>query len=327
MSLGVKKKQIFSSLVILSHRTNFTCGLLQSYSSMTLDSDTTSDLVVTTKDSLFGYVEKAQHPKPFGRILDAGTGKHSLRWISGLIRQGKASSYTAITADETMRRTVYEEAKKLDIDEIGEVIIGNWFSDSDAETELCHGETYDTIVADYLVGAMDGFSPYFQDLVFPRLGRHLAPHGRLFVLGLQPIPDRIAGDANIFARVTKVRDACILLAGHRCYREYPVDWITRNLKQSGFEVVEVKTFPIMYTFETISRQLNVARGKFSHFPTKALADEMEEIIKGLETECRDAMDKSPTGTLKIGFDYVVVAEKLHQHDQTPTNGTEIGQLV
>jgi 2-polyprenyl-6-methoxyphenol hydroxylase-like FAD-dependent oxidoreductase len=39
-------------------------------------------------------------------------------------------------------------------------------------------------IADYLVGAIDGFSPYFQDRAFPRLARHLAPGGRMYVIGL-----------------------------------------------------------------------------------------------------------------------------------------------
>mmetsp|Transcript_8452 Transcript_8452/g.24433 ORF Transcript_8452/g.24433 Transcript_8452/m.24433 type:complete len:90 (+) Transcript_8452:522-791(+) len=44
------------------------------------------------------------------------------------------------------------------------VVIGNW----DDETFL-EGEVYDVILADYLIGAMDGFSPYTQDLIFERL--------------------------------------------------------------------------------------------------------------------------------------------------------------
>jgi hypothetical protein len=29
----------------------------------------------------------------------------------------------------------------------------------------------------------------------------------------------------------KIQDACILLAGHRCYREYPMEWIQQQILQ------------------------------------------------------------------------------------------------
>jgi hypothetical protein len=67
---------------------------------------------------------------------------------------------------------------------------------------------------DYYYRAMDGFSPYFQDLMFSRLSKHLHPkHGRLYIVGLNPIPDRVDGVANILCEITRLRDACILLAG------------------------------------------------------------------------------------------------------------------
>jgi hypothetical protein len=38
-----------------------------------------------------------------------------------------------------------------------QIVIGNW-----QDPSFLHGEKYDTILADYLIGAIDGFSPYFQ---------------------------------------------------------------------------------------------------------------------------------------------------------------------
>lgn len=218
--------------------------------------------------------------KPFGKFLDAGTGSHSLRWMASLVGDHvpshlmdfKMEEYTAITADEGMRQNVLREAKELGIEEYGRILIGNWQSSNGSNTlvetgknveeqELCHGEMFDTILADYLVGAMDGFSPYYQDLIFPRLNKHLKPGGRLYVIGLHPVPHHARGDADIFCKVTRVRDACILLAGHRCYREYPVDWIERHLEKAGLKVVQSSRFPIMYSHGAIVRQINVARSK------------------------------------------------------------------
>jgi len=111
-----------------------------------------------------------------------------------------------------MQKNVIDEARTLKIDNFGKVVIGNW-DNSTSSTSLCENEMFDTILADYLVGAIDGFSPYFQDLIFPRLCTHLKSNGRIYVVGLEPIPDKADGDGNLICKVTKLRDACILLAG------------------------------------------------------------------------------------------------------------------
>ena len=275
-----------------------------------------SNIVYGSNDKLFGCIERSQKETgdSFGRFLDAGTGIHSLRWMASLIGDNRISDlsiddYTAITADETMRRNVLKEATSLGIEDNGRIIIGNWQAEGAEEDELCHGETFDTILADYLVGAMDGFSPYYQDLIFPRLSKHLKPGGRLYVVGLNPIPHKGDGDADIFSRVTLLRDACIKLAGHRCYREYPVEWIERHLENAGLKVVSSSKFPIMYSHAAIVRQLNVARSKLPLFPSKSLAKEMGEVINDLEAESKVIIDRSPNGRLRVGFDYVVTAEK------------------
>jgi len=288
----------------------------------------TARVVTGSDDALFGHIEKSQvvSGKPFGDFLDSGTGSHSLRWISSLASLDEnhplyMSRYTAVTADENMRRNVQIEAEKLGIQDRGEIVIGNWAEGFDLEEEgkrttivkgegrhLCRGELFDTILCDYLIGAVDGFSPFYQDRIFPRLVTHLRPAGRMYVVGLNPIPDTVDGAANVFCKITKLRDACILLAGHRCYREYPPDWIERHLKLAGLNVVSQSRFPIMYSFNTIVRQLNVARSKLRLFPSEGLANEMRKSIDSLEGEAKEAIEKSPTGRLRLGFDYVITAE-------------------
>ncbi|EED87838.1 predicted protein [Thalassiosira pseudonana CCMP1335] len=289
-------------------------------------------------DVLFGYIEKSQAESSspsFGRFLDAGTGSHSLRWIASVIHRehlltdslGDAAplvsleSYSAITADEVMMRRVIEEAESLGIADKGDVLIGNWKdgvdkngniefdSDAGGKKLLLEGREFDTILADYLVGAVDGFSPYFQDLIIQRLVPHLAPGGRLYIIGLQPIPDNVQGDADVFCRITKVRDACIKLANHRCYREYPVDWIERHVRRAGLRVVETRQYPIRYDHATMLRQINVGRSKLKLFPSKGLADEMGKVLDSLEKESKEVTAKQADGRITLGFDYVVVAER------------------
>jgi hypothetical protein len=279
-------------------------------------------------------------PVSFGDFLDAGTGSHSLRWMASIIHRDRLlatkktqsnsngqqssssttaaaaprvtmKSYTAITADESMRQRVHSEATELDITNHGDIIIGNW-----EDTTLLSGKTYDTIIADYLIGAMDGFAPYYQDVILERLVQHLRPGGCLFIIGLQPIPDSDKfdstsnGDGDVFCRITKVRDACILLANHRCYREYPLEWITRQINRiPTLKVTTSKQFPINYTYETMVRQINVGRSKLSLFANKGLAKEMGILLDDLEKESYTVTKRQKNGKVTLGFDYIVVAEK------------------
>ena len=294
-------------------------------------------------------IDESDSPYPpaavsFGDFLDAGTGSHSLRWMASIIHRDRLllaatqqsektqsnangqqssstttaaaaprvtmKSYTAITADESMRRRVHNEATELNITKYGDIIIGNW-----EDTTLLAGQKYDTIIADYLIGAMDGFAPYYQDVIFERLIQHLRPGGCLFVIGLQPIPDsQQGGDGDVFCRITKVRDACILLANHRCYREYPLEWITRQINRiPTLHVTTTKQFPINYTYETMVRQINVGRSKLPLFTNKGLAKEMGGLLDELEKESYTVTKRQKDGKVTIGFDYIVVAERSRNH--------------
>ncbi|CAN0384918.1 unnamed protein product, partial [Laminaria digitata] len=138
-------------------------------------------MAATTEDALFRSIEGMQNSakKPWGRFLDAGTGTHSLKWINTLDTEG----FTAVTADtqfaDTTRKEIGFKVKAPD-----EIVIGNW-----RDERFLEGQVFDTVLADYLVGAIDGFAPYFQDQVFERLKRHVAPGGRLYLVGMQPLPD------------------------------------------------------------------------------------------------------------------------------------------
>lgn len=337
----------------------------EAYSSSSIASARSQRLVYGSDDALFGHIEAKQGTKPFGSFLDAGTGVHSLRWIATLASDDtntpKSSSatttmkdFTAVTADENMRKDCQKEVDELGMSHLGKVVIGNWFPpngddtqslsmiDTDEEGNL---KQYDTILADYLIGAMDGFSPYTQDQMIDKLAKRLRPGGRLYIVGLQPIPDSFGNDRNspqnIICEVRKVRDACILLAGDRCYREYPLDWIERQITKTTttkppkpanernnnvcdgeatacygddvtLELLDSMKFPIMYRHSTIVKQINVGRNKLSRFPSKAMANEMKKVLDDLEKRSKEATEKIPGKRSLLGFDYVCVLVSLKQ---------------
>jgi hypothetical protein len=311
--------------------------------SSTIGSSSSSRRVYGKDDALFGAIESMQGDIPFGRVLDAGTGLHSLRW---LVTLRSLHSFVAITADESLRTTCQRELRALEGDceiDRGEIMAGNWFphaastsskgsggggssSSSRIHNDTIHlePESFDVILADYLIGAMDGFSPYHQDEILDIIAHYLKPGGRLYVVGLQPIPDSVAAasedggchdaSADIICKVRRIRDACILLAGHRCYREYPVSWVERQLTRHDSSTggiwthLETRTFPILYRHETIVKQINVGRSKLQYMEPQ-LAATMAKVLDDLEVESRIATERAVSGRIQLGFDYVVCAQK------------------
>ena len=137
----------------------------------------------------------------------------------------------------------------------------------------------------------------------------------MFIVGLEPIPDSAPDEANIICKVRRVRDACILLAGHRCYREYPVEWIHRQIEATPLlRLLTTTKFPILYKHQTIVTQINVGRSKFQYFPTPELADEMKKVLDDLEQQSLEAIKR--VGRIKLGFDYLVTVEKTNNEVST-----------
>ena len=99
---------------------------------------------------------------------------------------------------------------------------------------------------------------------------------------MNPIPDDAKEPAQIISEVRRVRDSCILLAGHRPYREFPLSWIKRHLEVSNFKILNTKNFTIIHTEESVQRQINVAKSKLPLFSNTTLRNGMEAYIQELE---------------------------------------------
>ena len=250
-----------------------------------------------TTDALFKHIEHIQDGKPWGRVLDAGTGSASLRWITGL----DTISWTAITADPQRARKIENEFSDS-YREGDRVLAGNW-----SDPALLEGETFDVVLADYLIGSMDRFSPYFQYRFLRRLRPHVAT--RLYLVGLEPCHG--AGDdagGRLVMEITNLRDACILHAGHRCHREYPADWVIDRLESSGFAVEEEKRFPIIYGTRFINEQLDVCRRKLEFI-------ENQDLVSGLRSRIDRLREKALAfygvhRGIRFGYDYVISARPV-----------------
>ena len=247
---------------------------------------------------LFRHIEKLQGERPWGSFLDAGTGRKSLEWIGGLATE----RWTAVTASRGMAKIVSEALGERRRSQ-DRVVVGNWMDEN-----LFAGELFDTVLLDYFIGAIEGFSPYWQDRALHRLRPHVKD--RLYIVGVEPyVPSEPQDEAGRIVReIGRLRDACLLIAGERPYREYPLNWVLRHLGQAGFRLIEARYFPIRYRARFVNGQLDMCLRRLDKFDDPALAEAMRARVERLRDRALP-LAESEAG-LKHGADYVIAAEPL-----------------
>jgi hypothetical protein len=127
-----------------------------------------------------GTLRAPIRPIRWGSVLDSGTGDHSLQWILSL----GAARWTAVTADGERHAgmiTKFAGAMRP----ADRILLGNWLDPGFLIDPLSgQPEVFDFVIEDYLLGAVEGFAPYFQNEVFARIRPHV---GRaLLLVGLEP---------------------------------------------------------------------------------------------------------------------------------------------
>ncbi|GLK82282.1 hypothetical protein GCM10017653_03510 [Ancylobacter defluvii] len=247
------------------------------------------------KLDMFGIIEHVQGDLPWGSVLDAGTGVRSARWISGL----PSSRWTAVSADPDHLRLA-EEASAAERRPQDRLVLGNW-----QDPALLTGESHDTVLAEYLLGAVESYAPYFQNDLFARL-RPLV-RGRLYVVGVDPY---VIGPANdetgaLVQAIGRLRDACALLAGVTPYREYPAEWVMQRLEQAGLRISFARRFPNFYDRQWVERQLEDSRQLTGWIGDPAMAGALAGRIDRLRARAYELLAR--LGGLSHGHDYVIAA--------------------
>lgn len=248
--------------------------------------------------TVFQYIEDLQGSTPWGSFLDAGTGTHSMGWITAL----DTARWTAVSGSQAHAIQVRDavEARRRPQDRI---VVGDW-----ADARLLAGETYDTVLADYLLGAIEGFAPYFQDSLFARL-RPLVGR-RLYVVGVEPyVMTRPADEAGRMVwQIGRFRDAALLLAGEQPYREYPMQWTADMLARSGFRVIAARQFPIRYRERFVNSQIDMAAMRLERLEDRELAAALARRGEALRQQALTLTDAEDG--IRHGFDYVIAAEPI-----------------
>lgn len=243
---------------------------------------------------IFQRIEAHQGELPWGRFLDAGTGWSSLRWALNL----PTESVTAVTGSAG-RLSGLQQDFGPQLRGQDRLLCGNWVEES-----FLAGERFQTVLVDYLVGAMDRFAPYYQTRIFTRLRRLV--EGRLYVVGLEPYPEPGPGqeDGELLQQLVALRDATILLSGDRPHREFPRWWIRDQLNLAGYEILEEETFPILYGEQFVKAELDVCLRCMKKTP-KALQPALANQEKSLRKRLLERVKSRP---LSWGNDYLLVAK-------------------
>lgn len=245
---------------------------------------------------LFAHIERLHADRPWGAFLDAGTGVNSMRWLLGL----ETSRWTAVTGSPDhgaqVRDTLAGRERPDD-----RLLVGNWL-----DPALLRGEVFDTVLADYLLGAVEGFAPYFQQDLFRRLHPHVG--GRLYVVGLDPyVPVQARSQAETLVRdIGRMRDACLLLAGETPYREYPAEWVVDRLQADGFRIVSARRFANRYKARWIHSQSDMSLRRAARLADRTLGAAITGGIEALRAEALDLAAREDG--LRAGHDWVVAAE-------------------
>lgn len=250
--------------------------------------------------ALYRYIAKVHGDRPWGALLDAGTGANSVRWVSGLATERWTAVTGSVGEAELARRAVEGAQRPQD-----QIMVGNW-----ADNDLLKGEVFDTVVADYLLGAVDGFAPYFQPYLFSRL-RPLT-RSTLYVTGLEPYvptarPETRAG--RLVWEIGRFRDACVLLKGGMPYREYPAPWVVDHLARAGFAVSNVKHFKIAYKGLFVNAQIDLSLRDLDVLPDRELARALNARGEALRAEALEVI--SAEGALRHCRNYVIAAEPVN----------------
>ncbi len=251
-----------------------------------------------TPSALFRHIEALQGRRPWGAMLDAGTGTNSIGWVTS-IETERWIAVSGAVAHAAQVRDVAEPVRRPQ----DRIIVGNW-----ADPTLLAGERFDTVLADYLIGAIEGFAPYFQERMFARL--HGVTAGRLYLVGLEPYvsydPGTEAG--RIIWEIGRYRDACLLLSAERPYREFPLEWVVERMEASGWRVIDVERFPIRYGARFVNSQIDMCLRRLETMPDRVLAAALQAQGEGIRE--RALLADARLDGLHHGFDYTIAAEPI-----------------
>ncbi|GMH90218.1 hypothetical protein TrST_g12946 [Triparma strigata] len=235
-------------------------------------------------------------------VLDAGAGMGSMCW---LLRQGqKVDRIIEVTAasDGTYGSNMLLEVSK----EVEKVVVeaGNWRDD-----EFLKGRTFDVVVADYLLGAVELHWAHGADGMMDRLVEAAKVGGYLLISGLEPyemVLDRGNDDDRLVLDIEAIGESAAFVAGESTYREIPETWVLRQIGRLGkFRVVDSQQFDMRLTVRSLMKQISYAKDMARKISDADLRKGYLTRVATLEREL-----KSSGGEFWGGRNYAIVVQRV-----------------
>lgn len=289
--------------------------------------------------------------RDWGRVLDAGTGVDSLRWVASLACDW--DSTVAVTASRPMRdrmlRELGEEMHGVSTEKI--VVCHNWSKikdvDADADTSGASGANgadadeklhyaramgeFDTVLADYLFGSLEYFWPFNEETLMDLLVERVAPGGTLLFVGREPFayPSASFGAlpeaSRLVLETERLRDGSMMLSHQRPYREFPERAIRKSLERRGLRVDARAFFRMRHTARSLSGQLDWATAEAKRVPDPTLSAALLKRIGEVRSEaaaCEDLRNGH-----YMGGNYALVCSRClgDAEPEIEANGAEGGR--
>ena len=177
-------------------------------------------------------------------------------------------------------------------------MVGNWM-----DPAFLDGETFDVVLADYLLGAVERFAPYFQYSLLKKL-RGIT-RSRFYLVGMEPYPEPITPAERVVNDIANFRDSCHLHLGERFHREFPVEWVVARLQECGFIVRATDRFPILYGKSFVDAELGLAEKLLNRLPAGPLRKGLQARLAEIHKAAAAALKQ---GGLPGGYDYLIAAD-------------------
>jgi SAM-dependent methyltransferase len=191
----------------------------------------------------------ASEPRARGRVLDAGTGGG---YMTAILASLGPSELVSVSVDEA----AFAEARERSAVVAGAAATGKlrFLLGDLADPDLLPVETFNLVVADYLLAAVASQRPFREPEVLERLGRLLAPSGLLVVTGMEPFEPARTPEQEAIRAVLRWWAALTFLGDEEMYREFPSWWVAGRLRERGLAVeAPVASAPLVWSMALLQR--------------------------------------------------------------------------
>lgn len=180
----------------------------------------------------------------------------------------------------------------------GRLLRGHW-----EDPAFLADESFDLVLCDYVLGAVEHFVPFFQERLLRRLRNATRPGGLFVLVGREPLG--LSGASAVAREIERVRDAAMLLSAQRPYREYPRDWAARRVEEAGLGVLRARSFPKLADEAWLLNELRWAKVEAEKVADAPLRAALVGRIGALGARVRES-EALPS---PLGADYAIVARR------------------